>query len=156
MRSPVLAMLWEVWRKNRIGFGIILGALLAGPMVSNGVVVCLAVISFVSLFAIFSWVDGSGQLSFPGRTFTLPVRTSLLVHGPILSGVAAITALQALWSGMVWAPRGVHLPSGLFVPFWAAAMVTFQALVWSLGRFPKSLAVGLFLVAAAFGRLAVE
>ena len=149
-------MVWEIWRKNRIGFGISLGALMVSPLLSYGLVLPLAVISFVSLFAIFSCVDSSGQLSFPERTFTLPIPTSRLVHGPILSGVVAITVLHTLWSRLVWAPRAVDLPSGFFVPFWAGAMVAFQALVWSLGRFPKSLAVALFLAAAAFGRLAFE
>ena len=32
MRSPAVAIAWEIWRKNRWGFWVVLGSFLCGPL----------------------------------------------------------------------------------------------------------------------------
>ena len=96
MRSPASAIVWEIWLKNRWGFWVLLGSFLCGLAVrlsgpsEDEVLKFIAgaamVVSFLVTFAIFSYAESGVQISFPTRTFALPVRTQMLVNCPILAG----------------------------------------------------------------------
>ncbi len=165
MRSPGSAIAWEIWRKHRWGFLVVVGALLGGltfrlfgqaddsiqrSMAGTAMAVC-----FLTTFAVFSYADSGARISFPVRTFTLPVRTGLLVNSPILSGVAGITIVHFAWALLFLLPLDVHYPPGAFTLYWAAALVTFQALLWCLVDYPKSFVAALVLAMILFVRLAV-
>jgi hypothetical protein len=165
MRSPVSAIVWEIGRKNRWAFLVVGGSLLSGLLVhlvgptggdTPSVVGASAmVVSFLVIFAIFSYADGGAQIAFPERTFTLPVRTGLLVNCPILLGASAIAFLQFVWAFLFLLPLGVHYPLGWFTIYWVAALATFQAIVWCLARHTNLLVVILVLAVALFIRLAM-
>jgi len=165
MRSPASAIVWEIWRKNRWGFWVVLGSFLCGLAVrffdrpedevlqltaGTAMVAC-----FVVTFAIFSYAESGVQVSFPTRTFTLPVHTGLLVNGPILLGVMGITLVHLAWAFLFLLPLDIRYPLGSFTMYWAAALLTFQALLWCLANYPKSFVMGLILAMALFVRLAV-
>jgi len=165
MRSPAAAIAWEIWRRNRWGLWVVLGSFLCGLAVrlsnrSNDEVLQLIagtamVACFVVTFAIFSYVESSAQISFPTRTFALPVRTQVLVNCPILIGVVGITIVHLAWAFLFLLPLDVGYPLESFTLYWAAALLTFQALLWCLANYPKSFVVVLVLAMALFVRLAV-
>ena len=111
--------------------------------------------SFFVTFAVFSFASSSAQISFPARTFTLPVRTGLLVNCPLFFGALAITIFHLAWTYMFLLPAGAHYPPGLFTMYWVAALMTFQAMIWCLADFPKSLVVVLVSAMVLFVRLAL-
>jgi len=165
MRSPASAIVWEIWRKNRWGFLVVFGSFLCGLAVrffdrpedevlqltaGTAMVAC-----FVVTFAVFSCAESGVQVSFPTRTFTLPVRTQLLVNCPILLGVVGITLVHLVWAYLFLLPLDAGYPLGSFTLYWAAALLTFQALLWCLAHYPKSFVAALVLAIALFVRLAV-
>jgi len=109
---------------------------------------------FVVTFAVFSYAESDVQVSFPTRTFTLPVRTQLLVNcHPCL-----------VWRASPWSIWPGHIFS--FCPWtlvirWllhallGCGLLTFQALLWCLAHYPKSFVAALVLAIALFVRLAV-
>jgi len=165
MRSPAAAIAWEIWRKNRWGLWVLLGSFLCGLAVrffdrpGDEVLQLIAgtamVVSFVVTFAIFSYAESGMQMSFPTRTFALPVRTRLLVNCPVLLGVVGITLVHLAWVFLFLLPLDAGYPLGPFTLYWAAALLTFQALLWCLADYPKSFVVVLVLAMALFVRLAV-
>ena len=165
MRSPATAIVWELWRKNRWGFWVVLGSFLCGLAVrlsnqsKDEVLQLIAgaamVVCFVVTFAIFSYAESGAQISFPTRTFALPVRTRLLVNCPMLLGVVGITLVHLAWAFLFLLPLGARYPLASFTIYWAAALLTFQALLWCLANYPKSFVVVLVLAMALFVRLAV-
>src|SRR6185295_2813523 len=163
--SPAAAIAWEICRKNRWGFLVVFVSTLCGLAVhlfgpsEDEVLQFIAgtsmMVSFLVTFVIFSYADTGGRISFPVRTFTLPVRTRLLVNCPILLGVAAIAVVHFAWAFLFLRPMGVHYPFGLFAVYWAAAMVAFQATIWCLADCPRSFVMALILEITLFIRLAV-
>src|SRR2546426_4133596 len=166
MRSPALAMAWEIWRRNRWGFWVVLGSFLCGVtarhfnwredevlqlIAGSSMVVC-----FLVTFAIFSYAESSAQISFPTRTFALPVRTRLLVNCPILLGVVGITLVHLAWAFLFLLPLDAGYPLSAFTIYWIAALITFQALVWCLSGYTKTFVVALVLAMALFVLLAVK
>jgi hypothetical protein len=167
MSSPALAILWEIWRKNRPGLIAIVAAIpvwallsraLCGPLqpakddalaMMWPVLVFLADVvpmwfSLLALAVIFCYTEADpqrGYARFPSRLFALPVRTIVLVTCPILYGIAAVVLVAFAWDKLVLVslPPVEWMP-GHFMPliFVAAAMVLLQATVWSLPGFPAS------------------
>ena len=158
-------MVWEIWRRNRWGFWVVLGSFLCGVTVrhfnwrEDEVLQLIAgtsmVVCFVVTFAIFSYAESSAQISFPTRTFALPVRTRLLVNCPILLGVVGITLVHLAWAFLFLLPLDASYPLESFMLYWAAALLTFQALLWCLANYPKSFVIVLVLAMALFVRLGV-
>lgn len=184
MQTPAVAIAWEIWRKNRWGLIVILGAIpvwalfsraLAGPLQPVGddsikmvwpVLVLLAdlVPMWVSLLALgvmFCYTEGDtrrGTPQFPSRLFTLPVRTTTLVTWPILYGVLAVLIVATAWEKLVLSsvPRTDWMPVQ-FMPliFVSTAMVLLQATVWSLPGFPANRLIVLSLLLFGLVWLAV-
>src|SRR5437867_5393382 len=164
MCSPVSAILWEIGRKNRWGLLVVVGSLLCGLMVRvfgagpeaepNFFGVVGMIVSFLVTFAIWTYADSGAQISFPTRTFALPVRTGVLVNGPIFFGALGITAIHFAWAFLLLLPLGTHYPLGLFTIYWIADLMTFQAIVWCLASWPKALVIVLVLAVVLFVLLA--
>jgi hypothetical protein len=167
MHSPVSSLAWELWRKNRFSFLLLLGLLALGlavrlvhfilPLwdtVTLGLAVCAMLVTFLVLFAIFSCTDTGVQISYPPRTFTLPVSTGLLVHGPIWLGALIIALVHLFWAYLLLLPWAAHYPLGAFTVFWIAALVAFQASIWCLSNYPTLLVAALVSLGCALIGLA--
>src|SRR5262245_65068188 len=165
MSSPAVAIAWEIWRKNRWGFWVVLGSLLCGLAVrfsgrsEDEVLLFIGgtamIVSFVVAFAIFSYAESGAQLSFPTRTFALPVQTRLLVNCPTVLGLVGIAIIHLAWAYLFLLPLDANYPLGSFTLYWAAALLTFQALLWCLANYPKLFVAVVVVAAALFIRLAV-
>src|SRR2546427_11541724 len=117
MRSPALAIGWEVRRRHRWGLIAVAGYLFVvatirflipepgGPVLVDSVRFAAVVsvpltTTFVYLLAVFSF-GFAGDLAarqsmYPARMFTLPVTNAALVGWPMLYGTAA---MAILWLG---------------------------------------------------------
>ena len=69
MRSPTAALLWEIWRRNRIAVAVIVAATVAGRLLDyaeqptddpSSLIALLSMVSFLFLFGIFSYTEPSG------------------------------------------------------------------------------------------------
>jgi hypothetical protein len=144
MRSPTAALLWEIWRRNRIAVAVILAATVAGRLLDyaeqptddpSSLIALLGMVSFLFLFGIFSYTEPSGTRgigSFPRRLFTLPVSSLRLVALPVLNGIAAVELLYLLW--LTPLSRGGSSSPPFVAVLLGAFMVFFQAVFWMLER----------------------
>ena len=152
MRSPALAIGWELRRRHLWALIAMAGYLLAltaikllflGPMEPirldppdgrAAVVITPLTATYFYLLAAFSF-GLAGDLAarpsiYPARMFALPVRTAALVGWPMLYGTAAvailwlITALSARW------PWGIELPLVWPALLAAVFLAWTQALMW--------------------------
>lgn len=144
MHSPVMAMTWELWRRNRItnaAFGLlILGYAIAVATVPLdepekfatvgsiwfGVGLCFLVVVVAHGAEVRLEAADS---AFPSRAFTLPVRTSLLVGWPMFAGTAAVVLAFTIWDAFVLRPCGVETPFW-WKPMLGAIVITTQAILW--------------------------
>lgn len=144
MRSPTIALLWEIWWPHRQNVALIAGATVVGIILDaleapgsepSPLTTLLAMMAFLLLFAVFSYTESSGGRElgrFPRRLFTLPVTSLHLLAVPLLAGIAAIELLYLLW--MEPLARG-ESTSNVFVAILLAAFVVFyQAALWTLER----------------------
>jgi len=144
MRSSTAALLWEIWRRNRIAVAVIAAATVAGRLLDyaeqptddpSSLIALLSMVAFVFLFGIFSYTEPSGARgigSFPRRLFTLPVSSLRLVALPVLTGLASVELLYLLWLGPL--SRGGTLSTPFVAVLLGASMVFFQAVFWMLER----------------------
>jgi hypothetical protein len=167
MHTPGHALLWEIWRKNRVGNLIVLAAIPVFGMLCGleahlrggrirpefapfGLVPMIASILWV--FSIFAFTESDSRRGFtgiPGRLFTLPVRTRTIVTWLTLGGALAASGLYFAWAKLVFAPAGFPLPLWFPLAALATGIVFFQATVWGLASFPWLRALAL--VAGFFG-----
>jgi hypothetical protein len=151
MHSPVSAIVWEIWAKNRrtllVAFGLIplcaLGQNVIPPgkeMASFTQSLCV-MITVVSVIWVCSYTanDSRGRFSgFPSWMYTLPLRTSLMVMWPVLLGAVLISAAVSLWEITICRYWGIPIEAqnlGWHVLLMIGCMAWIQALVWSLHRF---------------------
>jgi hypothetical protein len=144
MRSPTAALLWEIWRRNRIAVAVIVAATVAGRLLDyaeqptddpSSLIALLWMVSFLFLFGVFSYTESSGTRgigSFPRRLFTLPVSSLRLVAVPVLTGIASVELLYLLWLGPL--SRGGSLSTPFVAVLLGASIVFFQAVFWMLER----------------------
>jgi hypothetical protein len=144
MRSPTAALLWEIWRRNRIAIAVIIAATVAGRLLDyaeqptddpSSLIALLWMVSFLFLFGVFSYTESSGTRgigSFPRRLFTLPVSSLRLVALPVLTGIASVELLYLLWLGPL--SRGGTLSTPFVAVLLGASLVFFQAVFWMLER----------------------
>jgi len=162
MRSPTAALLWEIWRRNRMAVAVIVAATVAGRLLDDAeqptddpssLIALLSMVSFLFLFGIFSYTEPSGTRgigSFPRRLFTLPVSSLRLMALPVLTGIASVELLYLLW--LVPLSRGGTLSTPFVAVLLAASMVFFQAVFWMLERLgPLRLMVAGAVVVAVYG-----
>lgn len=150
MRTPLQALVWEIWRRGFKLAAIVAGILAMCAAINRAVpnkhyllrnfepvYWLLMVVSLFLTFGIFHYAEHNRAKNwhgFPYRMFSLPVRTSLLVACPILLGVACVEVVYWWWAKLVFAPIGRS------VSFWPAAcvgvgMICYQAIVWGLAGF---------------------
>jgi hypothetical protein len=144
MRSPTAALLWEIWRRNRIEVAVIVAATAAGRVLDyaeqptddpSSLIALLWMVAFLFLFGVFSYTESSGTRgigTFPRRLFTLPVSSLRLVALPMLTGIASVELLYLLWLGPL--SRGGTLSTPFVAVLLGASMVFFQAVFWMLER----------------------
>jgi hypothetical protein len=175
MRTPSLALAWQLWGRHRHGLAValacwLLAALLAAvlPAASParhavGLLGCALVwpLTLLYLTALFAYgfdgapIEGGGSC-FPARAFTLPVRTRALVGWPMLHGTLAVALAWIGWAVFVFRPCDLDPDLPLWGPalLLAAVLAWIQALLWvpfglPYVRLVVLLAVPFGLVAAA-------
>ena len=128
MRTPALALAWELWRRHRWGNLATLAAIplcsllytvatkLSGRPLYPPVLLALAllplIVSLVWTFSVFGFTTGTqrGFTGIPARLWTLPIRTGYLVTCLTLFGALTVSALYLAWANLVFAPAGFSLP----------------------------------------------
>ena len=159
MRTPALAIGWSLWARHR---GANIAVLAAIPVCALlyawfRTMIPLRIsathsfahelpLSLLPMILSFVWVlyvcaqteadPWKGFTGLPARLFSLPVRTRFLVLCHMAYGVGAILLLHLAWSGLVFAPLGVHFAMRWALLISATAMVSFQSAVWGLASFP--------------------
>lgn len=159
MRSPAIAIAWELVRRHRWGFAALAGYLfllgatdllvlepgrvagLEGPEdIGDGVgrfaatvVVPVSLLTYYFL-AVFSY-GFTGNLAaresgYPARIFALPVSTSALAFWPMLYGSATIAVLLVAAGRLAVWPSGASIPLLWPTLFAVVSLAWVQALVW--------------------------
>lgn len=144
MKSPTIALLWEIWRRNRIAVAVVVATTIAGRLLDyaeqptddpSSLIALLWMVAFLFLFGIFSYTEPIGTRrigSFPRRLFTLPVSSLRLVAVPVLTGIASVELLYVLWLAPL--SRGGSLSTPFVAVLLGAFMICFQAVFWILER----------------------
>jgi hypothetical protein len=150
MRSPVVALTWEIWGRNRGWILAILAITAFSWTLGSGdhsepLMEFLGMTSFLLLFAVFDYTEFSwdNARSFPSRLFTLPVSSFRLVAVPVLLGVVSVELLYLYWMGRI---GGKGATGSVFVAVLLGAfMVVYETLMWTLAAFGplRLVAVGL-------------
>ena len=142
MHAPALTLVAEFWHRHRLGLAGVM-ALIAAFAVASAVSPLSAklasihsmwfVMGLAYVIGVFAYgFDGkleSGESGFPARLFVLPVRTSVLVAGPMLQGVLVAVGFWFAWDHLVLRPAGVELPAW-WTALIAAIVAASQALAW--------------------------
>jgi hypothetical protein len=148
MRSPALALAWQLWRPHRWALSAIVAGMAILAVVCRvlpvrqmvdgvsglvGLLLCVAYVYLLSVSVYSGSLTESRKGGFPSWMFTLPVPTSLLVAWPMLFGMAAAALLWLATAQFVLVPLGVAntvawWPALLF----ATSVACFQAIAWTL------------------------
>src|SRR5216683_1888228 len=148
MRSPSLAIAWEIWGASRQAFVIALAALPGFALLYylfadffqrsellRAFSYLPMVISLLFLFVAFNFTESrskAGFAGFPARLFTLPVRTPMLVICPMAYGVGMIVLIYTSWALLLRRTIGAEIQVGWPALLLAAGMVCYQTLIWAL------------------------
>jgi hypothetical protein len=149
MRSPALALAWELWVRHRRGLTVLAAGSLAVVAASQalaaagrGVLPHLveaaslpAAFALIYLLSVFSYSFGTRlearDSGFPARAFTLPVRTWALVGWPMVLGTVTVAGLWVAWAGWVLRPCGLGAPLWWPALLLAAFLAWLQAIAWT-------------------------
>src|SRR4051794_8198657 len=146
MHSSITALAWQHWWRHRLGLALVLLCLLGfaalfqfqpfgRPQPAQGYLTSLlfvvALLYVVAVFAFgFETKLETRESCYPARTFTLPVRTVVLVGWPMLQGMAAVTVLWTVWVELVLLPTGIEPAWWVRILVPAAGVAVLQALIW--------------------------
>jgi hypothetical protein len=164
------AFLWEIWRKNRVELSV---SLLAIPVtavllrwffpepppwqVAIGAAYPLLIIVMMTI-SFFCYIEASIKKTttgFPPHTFLLPIRTETLVAIPMGLGMVAVPGVYIVWALVVYHPVGIPLALGWPTLILAAAMTTFQTVVWTIGARPLPRIAAFTVAVTAFCSLGI-
>ena len=150
MRSPIIALTWEIWRRNAASAGgalaiplacSLLFPLFAGAIHASGALRFLCylamVISLILLFAVFNHTEfnpAKHWTGFPYRQFVLPLSTWRLVAWPMFLGVMSVAAAFVIWARLIFPAIQIRMPLWITV-FLVAGMAGYQTSLWSLAAF---------------------
>jgi hypothetical protein len=169
MRSPALAIGWEIWARSRVGLMSVIGLVAAGAICANmlresvrwsglvqAIAYTLTALSVLVTLGCFHFTEGSrrgGFGSFPKRLFSLPISTRSLVGWPMLYGAGAIVVVYLFCAGVLLRHAGRDLPllwPSLYLIFGATQ---FQMILWSLpeSRYLKLLCLSAVASIITFG-----
>jgi hypothetical protein len=140
MRSPLTALVWEIWRKNRGWVYLIIGMILFGRIwlafFGNqhlGLPRMFLLTSHLFLFGILTYTDTNPHrrgAGFPYRLYTLPVSSWVLVSVPTVFAVVSVLLVRTAWTAF----NGFEVDG-----FNTAKLVTFavlyQGVLWVLDAF---------------------
>jgi hypothetical protein len=158
MNSAAKAIAWDIWSRNRWALTAVVFGMpflfIPGPEWLR----VFQALFFMFAITILCWsfcyveVDARGKHGgFPSRMFVLPLPTGVMAGLPMIYGACAITAFYLFWSQVVLPIWGVRLsPSWMRVHTLGlvAALISLQAIVWSLHRFPwiRLATIGIILI----------
>ncbi|MGC8643120.1 MAG: hypothetical protein ACP5XB_24945 [Isosphaeraceae bacterium] len=145
MRSPALAMLWQLWNRHRLGLSISGACLLVmiaafppllrafpEPYVLAGTwIPPVLIFAYVGNLLTFTDEVGSMTSGYPRRMYTLPVTTATLVFWPMFFATVAVVSFWFVVAVLVYRPAGFHPP--LVLPALALAVggAWAQTVSWS-------------------------
>jgi hypothetical protein len=150
MRSPALAIGWELWAKHRLGLLAIAAWSLAAAllvqvmprqMAENWIGVpsiILGCFSYLYLLWMFAYAESTlagNDAGFPPRLFVVPVRTSVLIAWPMFYGMVTVALFWLLIQMAILNPCGARLESWPALLL-AASLASYQALCWTIFRAP--------------------
>lgn len=148
MRSPTIALTWEIWRRGRRAATAVIACIAFCAIVNlivhdtnrepfSSIFGFLMVVSFAFLLAVFNCTEFSSTREwsgFPYRLFVLPVPTWKLVGIPMLLGLIVVECLYVGWIKLVWT-HGQFEHSKWFAVVLGAYLTYYQVTVWSLAAF---------------------
>ncbi|MDB6124930.1 MAG: hypothetical protein JWQ71_3923 [Pedosphaera sp.] len=168
MRSPGVALAWEIWRQGRRWAWCVAGIIAVCSLVAvvipdkqsvlenlEGLFVFLMIWTMILVFGVFHYAEFNPRKNwhgFPYRNFVLPVPTWMLVAVPMFLGLISVELVYVAWAKLVFSPLGRS------IGFWPAAalgsgIICYQALVWSLAGFRIARMVVLVLAGIIFLQL---
>lgn len=169
LRSPSIAIAWEIWSRARAGFLGIAGLLALGAItlpimrdsargtgMASATAYALTAVVLVIGFCCFHFTEGSrkgGFGSFPMRLFNLPVSTRSLVALPMTYGALAVVLVYLLCVGLLLRHVDPNMPllwPSLYLVF---GLTQFQMIIWSLpeSRYLKLLCLSIAASIITFG-----
>jgi hypothetical protein len=169
MRTPSVALTWEIWRRNRRAVwavaGIVLSAWLFNLRFAEDfqgsvsqqqrllTINCLlTATSLLLVFGIFNYTefnplkDWSG---FPYRLFALPVTSLTLIAVPMLLGISAVELVYLIWLKLVFVHDQLAKPEW-FALLLGVYMVLYQTVLWTLAGFRILRIIVLALIGTSF------
>jgi hypothetical protein len=144
MRSPAIAVAWQVWNRQRIGLRISLAGLLVMALVFPPVLlrfdhlavftisVTLAALTsaFVVNAVIFTDEIGNMDSGYPRRMYVLPVTTGTLAFWPLLISVVTIVTLWLAIAGLIYYRGGYRPPLAVPAAALAVCVAWIQTACW--------------------------
>jgi hypothetical protein len=165
MNSAAKAIAWEIWSRNRWALSAVVCGLPLLLIPGQETVRVLQTLFFMFAMTILCWsccyveVDARGRHGgFPSRMFVLPLPTGVLAGLPMIYGACALTLFYLFWSQLVLPMWGLRLSSSwvrVHIIGFVAALVSLQAIVWSLYRFPWIRLATIVIVVIGTGALAI-
>lgn len=169
LRSPSIAIAWEIWSRGRAGFLGIAGLLALGAIalpIMNGsargtglasaTAYALTAVVLVIGLCCFHFTEGSrkgGFGSFPIRLFNLPVSTRSLVALPMIYGALAVVLVYLLCVGLLLRYADPNMPLLWPCLYLVFGLTQFQMIIWSLpdSRYLKLLCLSIAASIITFG-----
>jgi hypothetical protein len=146
VRTPAIAIAWDIYRRNRWGLwavaAYVIALLIFGtttePVTGSGRVAATLSVplgsAYFFLLAVFSLglagdVAARGSM-YPARMFTLPVTNAALAGWPMLYGTVTVAALWLATAYLAPWPASLYIPKLWPAFFLAAFLAWMQVLLW--------------------------
>jgi hypothetical protein len=151
MRSPLQAIVWEIWAANRRSWLVVLAIVPIWGVVCRlfsdnlqhsdamkGLSFIPTMLTTCLLMSIFNFTETNprkGFAGFPQRFFTLPIPTWSLVGIPMACGILSVVGLYIVWAEFVFRPAGVEMLIRWPAVLLAGTVVFYQSIIWCLSGF---------------------
>ncbi len=151
MRSPIQAIVWEIWAANRRSWLVVLAIVPIWGVVCQlfsdnlqhsdamkGLSFIPTMLTTCLLMSIFNFTETNprkGFAGFPQRFFTLPIPTWSLVGIPMVCGVLSVVGLYVVWAECVFRPAGIEMLIRWPAVLLAGTVVFYQSIIWCLSGF---------------------
>jgi hypothetical protein len=144
MRSPAIAIAWQIWSRQRFGLGLSLASLLLMVLVFPPVLlrfdhlaaftitVILAALTsaFIVNAVIFTDEVGNMDSGYPRRMYVLPVTTGTLAFWPLLISVLTVVTLWLAIAVLIYYRGGYQPPLSLPAVALALCVAWIQTACW--------------------------
>jgi hypothetical protein len=165
MQSAVRALTWEFWSANRLGWLLVLAALVAcgaalrlfaGSLLQSEELQFLSLMpltaAIILAISFCNFTDRNrrdGIAGFPRHLFALPINTVLMVSCAMACSLLSVVGIYVAWATLVVEPLApgvlIRWPATLL----AAFVVFYQAIIWCLCGFRLTRVIALSLVATS-------